>query len=129
MSGSTLAPATFAQELGVMNAVFEYAVELGLVLANPARQIKRRKLVQAKITIHSREQFRELLAATRQGDGRSGAQRQTKGADLVELLAYSGCRIHEAVTLRWANVDFEKTPSRSPAANGARRITNRAPRR
>ena len=30
------------------------------------------------------------------------------GADLVELLAYSGCRIAEANALTWANVDFAK---------------------
>ena len=26
----------------------------------------------------------------------------------MELLAYSGCRIHEGISLRWADVDFEK---------------------
>jgi integrase len=30
------------------------------------------------------------------------------GADLLELLAYSGCRLHEATELRWQDVDFDR---------------------
>ena len=33
---------------------------------------------------------------------------KSPGANLVELLAYSGCRIAEAAALTWADVDFEK---------------------
>ena len=42
-------------------------------------------------------------------DGRPDSQRQAKaGADLVELLAYSGCRIQEATSHLWSDVDFDK---------------------
>jgi integrase len=41
--------------------------------------------------------------------GNQDSQEKAKpGADLVELLAYSGCRIAEANALTWANVDFAK---------------------
>jgi integrase len=57
----------------------------------------------------TREQFRKLVAAIRENDGRQDSQEKAKpGADLVELLAYSGCRIAEAYALKWADVDFEK---------------------
>ena len=83
--------------------------DLGSMLNNPARDIKRRKVVQKAITVPTREQFKTLLATIRESDGRLDSQQKAKpGADLVELLAYSGCRIHEAVSLCWCDVVFEK---------------------
>jgi integrase len=103
-------PQTMAHELNVMRAVFDYAVRLGLILANPAKEIKRRKVVQKPMVIPTREQFRKLVAAIRENDGREDSQRKARpGADLVELLAYSGCRIHEAISLKWSDVDFENS--------------------
>jgi integrase len=61
------------------------------------------------MVIPTKEQFKALVAKIRESDGRTGSQRQAKnGADLVELLAYSGCRVHEATSVRWADVDFAK---------------------
>jgi integrase len=102
-------PQTMAHELNVMRAVFDYSVRLGLMLSNPAKDIKRRKVVQKPMVIPTRDQFRKLVAAIRENDGRQDSQEKAKpGADLVELLAYSGCRIAEANALKWADVDFEK---------------------
>lgn len=96
-----------------MNAIFSYAIDQGIMLSNPARSIKRRKVVQAIITIPSREQFRQLVAAIRASDGRTYSQALAKsGADLVELLAYSGCRLAEATAIQWGDVDFEKNTLR-----------------
>src|SRR5437016_6188618 len=44
--GAKIAPQTFAHELEVMRAVFKYAVRHGLILSNPAEDIKRPKIVQ-----------------------------------------------------------------------------------
>jgi integrase len=107
--GSTIAPSTFANELDTLNGTFKYAISRGLLLTSPARNIKRRRIVQAKITVPSREQFQQLVAAIRHSDGRLESQRKAKsGADLVELLAYSGCRLREATALRWCDVDFKR---------------------
>ncbi|HVZ63210.1 MAG TPA: tyrosine-type recombinase/integrase [Lacunisphaera sp.] len=104
-----IAPQTMAHELNTMRAVFEYAIGLGLMLSNPARHIKRKKIVQAPIVIPTREQFKTLVEAIRESDGRQGSQKKAKpGADLVELLAYSGCRVAEATAIRWRDVNFEK---------------------
>jgi integrase len=107
--GREIAPQTFAHELNALNAVFAYAIEQGLVLSNPARGIKRRKIVQTQITVPTREQFQTLIATIRHSDGRKDSQHKAKpGADLVELLAYSGCRVAEATSLRWSDVSFER---------------------
>lgn len=107
--GPKIAAQTFAHELGTMKAVFEYAVRHGLVLANPAANMKRRRILQAEILVPTREQFETLIATIRASDGRPDSQQKTKaGADLVELLAYSGCRVAEATSMRWSDVNFER---------------------
>ncbi len=108
--GRDIAPQTFAHELNAMRGVFDYALRHGLVFKNPARDIQRKRIVQAKIIVPTREQFQQLVAAIRHSDGRLDSQQKAKnGADLVELLAYSGCRIAEATSLRWRDVNFEQT--------------------
>ena len=107
--GRDIAPQTFAHELNVMRAVFDFAVQKGWMLDNPAAHIKRKKITQAKIDVPTREQFQKLVAAIRQSDGREDSQRKAKpGADLIELLAYSGCRLAEATALRWSEVSLER---------------------
>lgn len=106
--GGEIAPQTFAHELDTMRAVFNYAIDLGLVLANPSKDIKRRKIVSKLIQVPSRDDFQRLVAIIRQSDGRVSSQAKAKeGADPVELLAYSGCRLDEARNLRWQDVSFD----------------------
>jgi len=89
-----------------------------LILSNPAKHIKRRKVVSKQIVVPSLEQFKQLVSTIRQADGHKGNQERTKdGADLVEFLAYSGARIGEIIgggdsnekrPLFWADVNFER---------------------
>lgn len=105
---SKIAPQTMANELNVMRPLFAYAVRSGLMLSNPAADIRRHKFVQKPIQVPTREQFRRLIETIRESDGRLDSQRKAKpGADLIELLAYSGCRIAEAGALTWADVDLD----------------------
>ena len=107
--GPAIAPQTFAHELDTMRMTFNYAVEHGLILANPAAHIKRRRIEQAQITVPTRDQFQTLVAAIRHSDGRPDSQAKAKpGADLVELLAYSGMRLREATSLTWRDVDLDR---------------------
>jgi len=69
-----LSPSSFAQELDTLRLVLDHAVNRGLLLSNPAQSIKRRRLVQAEITVPSRDQFQKLIAALRDDDGTFGTQ-------------------------------------------------------
>ena len=116
--GAALASETFVHELDVMKAVFEFALERGLILSNPAKHIKRRKVVSKQIVVPSLEQFKQLVSTIRQADGYKANQEKNKeGADLVEFLAYSGARIGEVIgggddkekrPLLWSDVNFER---------------------
>ena len=100
------------------------------MLKNPAEDIARRRVVPATILIPTREQFRNLIAAIRESEGREDSKRKAApGADLVELLAYSGCRpcstpffaIWWADSCREFNAHFiRQTPARSLCADAIR---------
>jgi site-specific recombinase XerD len=101
-----------------LNAVFDFALNRGLILSNPARHIKRRKIISKQISVPSLDQFKLLVSAIRLSDGKKDNQEKSKdGADLVEFLAYSGARIGEVVgggdtnekrPLFWSDVHFER---------------------
>lgn len=108
--GATIAAQTFAHELDALKGILGYALERGLILSNPAQGIKRKRIVQARIQIPTRAEFQKLLVAMRHSDGRPDSQAKARpGADLIELMAYSGMRVGEATALTWADVDFEKS--------------------
>ena len=97
-----VAAATFTKELETIRGAFRYAVEQGLILRDPAAHIKRPRVVNRRAPVPSRAQFESILASIRtaaQGKG-------DEGANLVELLAYSGMRLNEARSLRWRDVNF-----------------------
>ena len=83
-----------------MRAVFAFAVEQGMILRNPAAGIKKPRIVSKKSNVPTREQFAQVITAIR------AEPRERGGADLVELLAYSGMRLREATELRWRDVNF-----------------------
>lgn len=94
---------TYNNERETLQAIFTYAQREGMIIDNPASHLGRRKAVHKIPEIPTRDQFRRLVAEMRKLDQRAAA-----GADLVELLAYSGMRLSEAVNLRWRDVDFER---------------------
>ena len=106
--GGHLSASSFNHELELMKAVFEFARQRGLILDNPAAHIARMKINQPQISVPTRGQLKALVEAIRMSDGRIDSQAKAKaGADLVEILAYSGCRLGEARALLWKHVNFD----------------------
>ncbi|MHB8523334.1 MAG: tyrosine-type recombinase/integrase [Limisphaerales bacterium] len=102
--GKAISASSYKHERRVLIAILDYAAREGMILDNPARRaVPTRKISKAKLTIPTREQFRILVETIRQADRRA----QT-GANLVELLGYSGMRLGEAVNLAWGDIDWDR---------------------
>ncbi len=93
---------TITIELETMRGVFRYAIEQGLILRDPSRGIKRPRVKHNPPEVPTRDQFTSIIASIR-GESQ---HRGKAGAELVELLAYSGMRLDEARSLRWRDVNF-----------------------
>ena len=108
--GPTLAAMSMHREPELRRGVFGYAEKLGLMLKHPAEDLERRRVVQAPMQIPTRDQFKQFVATIRASDGRADRIRKSQpGADLVEFLAFSGCRLSEATSIRWRDGDFVET--------------------
>ena len=101
--GDEISASTFNNERETLRLILDHACRDGILLDNPAIGIKRRKLAKTRIVIPTQGQFRALVEMIRRGHVQGHA-----GADLVELLAYSGMRLAEATSLLWGDVDFER---------------------
>jgi integrase len=84
--------------------IFELAVGRGLIARNPALAVAKVRVPQKKLELPSSEQFKTIVKHIRE----SGAATSQGCGDLVEFLAYSGCRISEASGVRWGDVDGAK---------------------
>ncbi len=97
-------PSAFNNTAGTLKLVLDLAVEAGARYDNPAVHIKRKKVRQKLLHLPSQHQFRELVASIRNQDGGWGK----RCGDLVEFLAYSGCRKGEAARVHGRDCNFEK---------------------
>jgi integrase len=84
--------------------IFELAIGRGLITRNPALAIAKVKVPQKKLELSSSEQFKQIVANLRD----SGAATSQGCGDLVEFLAYTGCRINEAARVKWTDVDKQR---------------------
>ncbi len=102
--GKAASPSAFNNTVGTVKLVLDIAVEAGARYDNPATHVKRKKIRQKHLHLPSQEKFPELVTAIRKADGAWGK----KCADLVEFLAYGGCRKGEAARVEGQHCDFEK---------------------
>ncbi|HMJ90396.1 MAG TPA: site-specific integrase, partial [Candidatus Acidoferrum sp.] len=100
---SKISPRTWNIEVETLKQIFAYAKDtLRIILDNPVEGLKRRKQPKGGIVIPSKEQFRALV-----GELRSGHRSTGEAADLVEFLAYSGCRLGEALSVCWQDINAD----------------------
>ena len=84
--------------------IFDVAIGRGLIARNPALAVAKVKVPQKKLDLPTSEQFKAIVKNLREG----GVAASQGCGDLVEFLAYSGCRINEAAKVRWIDVNEEK---------------------
>ena len=102
--GQKISASSYNQERNVLTALFKYAIDLGIVLDNVAADaLPTRPVRNKRAVIPTNKQFDLLAQTMRQSDARG-----IHGANLVELLAYSGMRLNEGINLLWKDVDFDR---------------------
>jgi integrase len=98
------APSNFNNTAGTLRLILDIAVEAGGIYDNPARFIKRVRVLPKKLQLPSEDQFLALVEAIEKADG--GWNHRC--ADLVRFLAFGGFRKSEAAAITWGDCDLEK---------------------
>lgn len=99
---STTHPARYNTTIGTLRQIFGIAIDNGLLAENPARKIAKARVTAKQVNLPSVEQFAQLVETIES----SGAPCANDAADLVRFLAFSGCRINEAINIKHDNVDL-----------------------
>jgi integrase len=103
----------------LLSAIFNFAVQRGLRADNPCAGVRRYKPGKSERYLTAAEQVRlgEALAAAERGGTNPNA------VAVIRVLALTGARAGEILSLRWPEVDFERTCLRlSDSKTGAKVI-------
>lgn len=96
-------PGTATRTIGLLGGIFTYAVQRGIVEHNPTHGLKKPKY-RVRDRRLSEAEYRTLGEIL---DRASTNERQQIHADILHLIALTGCRKSEIVELKWSEVDFE----------------------
>jgi integrase len=94
----TVSATNFNNTVGSLKLVLDVAMEAGARYDNPAKFIKRARIVITEPELPSQEDFHKVL----------GLVKHKGVADLIRFVAYSGMRISEAAKVTWHDVHFDK---------------------
>jgi integrase len=100
----SISPRYYNNSIFALRSVFAEAVDAGHLHRNPGKGIGTARVPDTKLNLPTKIQFQKLIAAVRSGSHRTSSA----AADVIEFLAYSGCRIGEARRVRWKHIDVKK---------------------
>jgi integrase len=96
-----VSPQRLNNEIGTLKAVFAWGVKCGVLAVNPVDGLARARVPTGQVTAPSKAELARIVAYL--------TKRKNKDAVwFVELLAYSGMRLHEAAELRWTDIDLAR---------------------
>jgi integrase len=90
--------------LDSLRAIFDLAIEKGLISKNPAEKIHKLHVEAKRFELPTDSQFAAIVEALKAQDSPAAIL----NADLVRFLAFSGLRIDEARNVLWSDIEFEK---------------------
>jgi integrase len=103
-------PSTARNVKALISQICSYAVMIDLMVANPAREVKRVKQqpkpIYAPATMQL-EDFRGIIRDYQSRTGRMGPRPSDLLGDVVDLILATGARVGEAVGLKWEYVDMD----------------------
>lgn len=81
-----------------MSTIFKFAIAEGLIATNPALKVKVRRGNAKKKVVPTRDQVLAMMSVCE----------DQRLKTLVCVLAYTGCRISEALSIEWADINEER---------------------
>ncbi len=87
-----------------MKGIFDLAIKAGAIYYNPANNLELKRKRSKDIQLPGMADFQKIVKSIRSRNHRAAQH----SADLVEFLAYTGCRISEAQRIVWRDCDLEK---------------------
>lgn len=97
-------PTVYNNTVGTLRHILEIGIRAGARYGNPANSIPKLKVRQKVLKLPEQKQFLRMVTVIRSAGGRF-----SRGcADLIEFLAYSGCRKGEAARVYGRDCDFKK---------------------
>lgn len=101
LTNSNIAPRTMRDRLSLVRSCFRWGVDKGLVDSNPYLSIKPKKATANRIKPFSTQEIASII---------DGFDRLAPHyTPFVRFLLLTGCRISEAIGLRWQDVDFDRS--------------------
>jgi integrase len=94
-------PTRYNNSIDSLRSVFNEAIKAGMIFRNPAASLSKRAVTRKHLELPSTEEFSQIVKTVRD----AGAWCSMQCGDLIEFLAYSGCRIGEAEHVRWLDVE------------------------
>jgi integrase len=93
-------PTRYNNTVDCLRAIFGIGLKHGLLFRNPAAELGKLRVRSKHLELPSPDQFRALVKAIRG----AGAWCSRQCGDLIEFLAFSGCRLDEAAWITWPDV-------------------------
>src|SRR3546814_648616 len=94
---------TASRTMGLLGGIFSYAVEAGVIEHNPTHGLRKPKY-QVRDRRLSEAEYRVLGGILRDAQG---SDRYRIHAEILRLIAMTGCRRGEIVNLKWSEIDLE----------------------
>ena len=99
-----VSPSRYNNTIAALKHIFDHALAVGALFRNPACELKRCKVRPKELELPSRQKFAEFVKTIRT----AGAWCSQACGDLVEFLAYTGCRLNEGTLVCWSDVNLQR---------------------
>jgi integrase len=93
-------PTRYNNTVDTLRGIFETGISRGLIYRNPAAVLGKRKPNRKHLELPSSEEFAAVVKSVRE----EGAWCSKQCGDLIEFLAFTGCRLNEAKHVKWSDI-------------------------
>jgi integrase len=92
-------PTRYNNAVDTLRGIFRTAIDHGMIYRNPAETLGKRRPNKKHLSLPRSDEFSAIVKSVRE----QGAWCSKQCGDLIEFLAFSGCRLDEAKHIRWSD--------------------------